>query len=291
MLKHWPCKLAICVSALTLPALAPRPGSAGDAETAAAAGTVSLAVSPAVVQWDLQRGRRNAHAIRLANLSEEALQVVAELRGWRLDEAGGVEDFEPEPGTFAAQVKAVPQRVSLVPNGHRTVRLWLEDGAALDDGEHRALLLLRGSDPSGDERIRLDLAVYAQLGEVRFDVTMESARWRLCDGSLATTFNVVNRGNRHLRMVGWLRVTGADGIVQRFPLPRSPVLPGETRSLISSQAWSGPMPTEVAMEGNLGPVVLDGMVVEARADGPCAEHATPLDSADVSNTSQRQRTP
>lgn len=288
---HLPYRFAIRVSVLTVLAFGPAPGTASESTTADEVGAPSLAVSPAVVQWVLHRRSRNGHAIRLANMSDESLEVVAELRGWRLDEAGAVEDFQPDPETFAATVRAVPESLRLDPNERRTVRLWLEGGAALDDGEHRALLVLRGQNASGEERIRLDLAIYAQLGEMRFDATLESARWRLRDGELTATFNVINRGNHHVRMDGWLRVIDAEGVVERFVLPRSPVLPGETRTLTSSQPWPGPTPAEVGMEGTLGQQLLDDLAIEAHSDEPCGQGATPLDSAHVIEPRQRQRTP
>lgn len=235
--------LMLVLAAAVVRAGSPRPDEASEDRP------VDLVVLPAVIEWTLPDSGRSNTMVRVGNLGREPLRIDARIGGWAFDDDDSVQPLAPDPDALSGQLEVHPAHFEILPGRHRALRLWLAEPEALPHGEHRALLQLRAR---GATHANLDLAVYAYRGIPVVRAQLQRAWWRWCDSRLDAGFEIVNDGERHVRLDGWLVVTAVDGAAHRELLPRTPVLPGTTQTLVMRLPWASGAPSRAMVEGQLG---------------------------------------
>lgn len=238
----------VAILLLVLAAAIVRAGSASPGD-AAEDSPVDLAVLPAVIEWVLPDSGRSNTSVRVGNLGREPLRIDARISGWAFADDGSVRPLAPDPDVLSGRMEVHPARLEIPPGRYRTLRLWLTEPEALPHGEHRALLQLRAR---GTTHTNLDLAVYAYRGTPVVRAKLRRAWWRWCEGQLEAGFEIVNDGERHVRLDGWLAIEAVGGAMHRELLPRTPVLPGTTQTLVIRLPWASGAPSRAAIEGQLG---------------------------------------
>lgn len=129
--------------------------------------------------------------------------------------------------------------VSLPGGGAIRYRFEVQVPKDAPDGECRFGILIAGDEPavtqSGGVRLpvvgRIGIIVYVAIGEGRPNIQIFGPDAVMLNGRKVPALRVLNEGNVHARMSGFLSGKDADGRKYDFTPSDLPILPGETREV------------------------------------------------------------
>ena len=216
-----------------------------------------IGISPRILDVVLDQDGAS-HSFRLFNLSKQPYRVRVSVVNWSVDENNQTQPIPPEPSSLDQWMIVNPLNFTIPPGESQTVRVGFRPQSALPEGEYRALVYFDQVLPEDDDperaqvrsRFRLGAAVYAHVGEVRPQASVDAIQINGDEVSVQIT----NSGNTHVRLDGqWTlwpaaiypgpdathQVTALgtekevlpEGVISAGWLPRAPVLPGFTRTV------------------------------------------------------------
>lgn len=229
--------------------------AAAVAAVLAAPAAAQIGVSPPRLELTLADGRASG-ALRLFNFGAEPVEVQTTAHSWDLDESNEVRIVAPTEQSLDGWLIVNPLRFTIEPGRAQTVRLAVRARVEPTPGEHRAILYFEqlnaqrpGNQATFTVSFRLGVAVYAYAEPVVRQARVEEVR----AGPSAMELDISSSGNAHVRADGAYAVWRAeawpgadlavmpgtgedavvpDGVVAAGSLPRTPVLPGTTRTLV-----------------------------------------------------------
>ncbi len=229
-----------------------------------------MAVSPSRFELDLDSGP-GAQAVRVSNLGQKAIAVEVRVLNWDLDEENRVRALPPEEQSLDQWMVINPLRFTVPAQGSQTVRFAIRPRVLPEPGEHRAMIFFEQvgqEESSGFEvRVRMGVAVYAQIGEARREGRLEEIEV----DDQGAGLRIASEGNACVRLAGEWALWPVDsfpgagkvllspegdpppGAVAAGSLPGTPVLPGTRRSVVAR--WpEPPAPGRYVLElkGQLG---------------------------------------
>lgn len=216
-----------------------------------------IGISPRTLDVVLDKDGRS-HSFKLFNLTDKPFRVSVSVANWTFDQENKVQIIPPTPESLDQWMVINPLKFEIPAGESQTIRVGFRPQQELMEGEYRALVYF-DQELSPDEkpevkqlrsRLRIGAAVYAHVGEVRPAAQLENVR---IEGD-EVALDIANHGNTHVRLDGqwsvWSAMTypGAEtttqivglgregavlptGVVSADYLPRTPVLPGERRTL------------------------------------------------------------
>lgn len=202
------------------------------------------------------------HAYRLHNLGRHDTRVRIRVSNFGTNDDNHVVLLPPSESSLDRWLVINPLTVDLPAGETRAVRFSIRPPRPLTSGEHRVAVIFE-EDPIEREleaedgmmalraRFRITSAVYASVGAVERSGRIEHLG--LSEDQLRLTISAT--GNGHVRVSGRYRVEPlvADGVdAIEGDLPRTPVLPGDTRTLIVALPNVPPGRYQVLLDGKLG---------------------------------------
>jgi hypothetical protein len=205
----------------------------------------AVATSPPRFEMALKAGEKTRQVLEIMNSDTAPLTLLVRTADWSLTPDGAAQFYdELRPGSCRPWV-AIERREVTVP-ARQTYRFRFEITAPADvpAGECRFAIMLEGKDatPVGNSPPitgRVGVIVYAAIAGAAPELRITSARMTQDAGEPAAVLNVVNAGNAHGRVQGFLNATDATGRVFEATPSNNPVLPGETRPVIVRFAARG----------------------------------------------------
>jgi len=216
-----------------------------------------VGISPRTLDVVLDEDGRS-HSFRLFNLGKQTYQVKVSVTNWTMDENSEVQLIPSTAESLDQWMIVNPLSFDIPPGESQTVRVGFRPQMALPQGEYRALVYFEQQLPPDDKPdtkqlrslFRLGAAVYVHVGEV---VALANIDQVNIVGDQAQV-SITNLGNTHVRLDGQWSAWRADaypgaaithqipglgkndillpeGVVSAGWLPRTPVLPGHTRTL------------------------------------------------------------
>lgn len=221
MLRHL--ALSALLLALVLPA------------TAAAQG-FSAHVLPPRFEDAAQPGTTYRNVIEIQNTSPEAVRFGVRSADWDLDDEGGVHfDYALAPDSCRPWVGLEAREIRLDPNGRKRLRFEVAVPPGTPARQCRFAIMIEG-DP---QKTEAGLAVAGRIGVIVYlDIAGASANLRVAQARVVNVqgrelpvLTVVNEGNAHGRLEGFL--DSRDGNGRRWTLApaNDPILPGRQRDI------------------------------------------------------------
>ena len=172
----------------------------------------SLAIHPAYVEFDLDRGRPS-EILTVTNLLDEEARYRAKVLHFYYTKEGGVEQVPPDEHSLAQWTKLNPREFTLPARGSRVIRLSVIPPKNLAPGEYWAAIEfqpLEGrvskSDDGEGRSVRLEVVasimvpLVGQAGELRYGASLEGLEaWRTETGVRRHSPSTVSSASRESR--------------------------------------------------------------------------------------------
>ena len=241
-----------------------------------------IGVSPSMLELSIGSEPVN-ESLRLFNLKKTPTNVKVEVYNWTLDENNEVKLLPPTEQSLDQWMLINPTAFTLEPGKSQVVRLSVRPPVKPDPGEHRALIYFieepMEKNVADEEKkpvevlFKLGVGVYANANPVKRSSTLKTLSLDKSDNTLKAA--IINSGNVHTRLTGGYSIWKKDdfpgiqnaekyvknedadknpeGLVASGQLNQTPVLPGNTRTIIT-QLPSLPKSGSyiVAVSGELG---------------------------------------
>ncbi|MCG8344468.1 MAG: molecular chaperone [Chlorobiales bacterium] len=240
-----------------------------------------IGVSPSMLELSIGSKPVN-ESLRIFNLKKTPTKVKVDVYNWTLDENNEVKLLPPTEQSLDQWMLINPTSFVLKPGESQVVRLSIRPTVKPAPGEHRALIYFTeeriDDTPAKAETpvevlFKLGVGVYANADPTRHSSVLKTLSFDKRDNSLKASIS--NSGNVHTRLTGTYSIwkKGAfpgtesaekyllgesakkapDGLVAAGQLNQTPVLPGNTRTIVT-QLPSLPAPGSyiVAVSGKLG---------------------------------------
>lgn len=240
-----------------------------------------IGVSPSMLELSIGSKPVN-ESLRIFNLKKTPTKVKVDVYNWTLDENNEVKLLPPTEQSLDQWMLINPTSFVLKPGESQVVRLSIRPTVKPAPGEHRALIYFTeeriDDTPAKAETpvevlFKLGVGVYANADPTRHSSILKTLSFDKRENSLKASIS--NSGNVHTRLTGTYSIwkKGAfpgtenaekyllgesakkapDGLVAAGQLNQTPVLPGNTRTIVT-QLPSLPAPGSyiVAVSGKLG---------------------------------------
>ena len=243
-----------------------------------------FAVSPP--RFMLEIGSRPVGgAIRLYNISNRPVQVVASASHFDLDSQNRVRVIPPTAQSLDQWLVYNPTRMRIEPGKEQVVRFSIRPKAKPAPGEHRAMLFFtedlgqRASAGGVQVKFRVGVAIYGMAAPVKSIGRLHSASLSRSGRQMELVLDVQSTGNAHVRLNGQYTLWRArdypgldsvgvfnvsekgwnapDGVVAGGPLPSLPVLGGTRRTIRTSFARPPAGRYRLAIKGLLADTNID----------------------------------
>ncbi len=225
----------------------------------------SVEMTPARLELKADPGKTVRASVRLRTrgLATQKVEIAKGHFGLTEDLTPVFDHPKDAPQSAASWLTLSQTAFSINPNQEKLLRLEFRVPAGTFPGCYRAAVFIAPPPPEGKEkkqgavmmlRGRLALLIYLTVGGARPNGVIKAWEWRPPQPGkpLAPSFQVVNQGNAHLRLLGIARVTGPDGRKYETAVPGVPVLPGQSAWVSLEFTESGPVPgSPVSIEASL----------------------------------------
>ncbi len=215
----------------------------------------SLEMTPARLELKADPGKTIRASVRLRTRGNATQKVeIAKGHFGLTDDLTPVfDDPKDAPYSAAAWLTLSQTGFSINPNQDKLLRLEFRVPAGTPPGDSRAAVFIAPPPPETKEkkpgavmvlRGRLAFLVYLTVGGAKPNGVIKAWEWRPSQPGkpLAPSFQVVNQGTAHLRLLGIARVAGPDGKKYEAIVPAVPVLPGQTAWVHLEFTEAGPPP-------------------------------------------------
>ncbi len=226
--------------------------------TANAQAAGDLLIAPTRVILDGRRGTE----VFLNNIGNEeaTYRITLELR--RMNDDGKLDDVDLGQATDTEKtalsvIRYAPRRVTLLPNQPQAIRIGMQPGDAMSDGEYRAHLLFRAipkatpveaiESGSNDLKIQLipiygiSIPIIVRKGNLQATAAMSNVRMRAENEGPMLEFDLSRQGDKSV--FGEIHVT-KPGVSEPLSVAKGIAIYPE----IASRKVSLPIPPEVAMK-------------------------------------------
>jgi P pilus assembly chaperone PapD len=222
---------------------------------------IDIGVSPPRMELDIKTKQTRSNSIEITNMSDKPAELKAYVRNWTMDEKNQVEDSPSEEQSLDQWIVFTPSRFTIPARSTQTVRFAIRPRVKPNAGEYRAVIYLeeiaRNNPDAGtiNTRGRVGVVVYAYAGEIKRVGTVNSVKVETKPKVIKAVFDVSNKGNAHIRMLGQYAIWRAgnypgakatqpiDGagsskaklpgnVVQAGIIELPPVLPNNRRQLV-----------------------------------------------------------
>jgi len=240
-----------------------------------------VAVSPA--RLELKIGKKPANSsLKLFNLADEPVTIVATVHNWDLDDNNRVRIVEPTSQSLDQWMIINPVKFTIPAHSFQTIRLSIRPNVEPADGEHRGLiyftqLLPKNNKVSGGIRakFRIGVIVYGLAGNIIRAGELESISFQK-EGDIGKIMvDVTSTGNAGIRLQGDYAIWKRSSFKGRKKVSKSifksrhkpkeaievgnltilPVLPGTRRTLITTfKLPKEPGDYVLVVRGNLGKI-------------------------------------
>jgi len=219
-----------------------------------------VAVSPA--RLELKIGKKPANSsLKLFNLADEPVTIVATVHNWDLDDNNRVRIVEPTPQSLDQWMIINPVKFTIPPHSFQTIRLSIRPNVEPIDGEHRGLIYFTQLLPEPDKvkggihaQFRIGVIVYGLAGNIVRSGKLGSITFQKERDKGKIMVEVTSTGNAGIRVKGeysiWKRAsfTGIKKVskslfrnhhkphepIEAGNLTILPVLPGTHRTLVTT---------------------------------------------------------
>lgn len=212
----------------------------------AQAAPFEIAVAPSRFELTAKSGERLGQSLDVHNLGSTATAVSLRTLDWTYSPEGQI-TYHDEllPGSCRPWV-ALERRTLNVPGQSKSsFRFQITPPADAPRGECRFMIAIEGAEPSQQTIIRsggaslslpvtgrIAVAVYVMLGGAAPKLELQQVTLSDVGGKRTPTVSVTNTGDAHGRLEGALDAKDAKGQVFSLAVEGTPVLPGQTRTLV-----------------------------------------------------------
>jgi fimbrial chaperone protein len=207
------------------------------AQPASAAGFAVL-ITPPRFELRAQPGEVLRQVLEVTNAADATARLAVQTAEWRFSEDGSVVFTNPLAEDSCRPWVALEAReVELGPNGRRRLRFEVAVPADTESRECRFAIMFEG-EPEAVGALALPVAgrigiiVYVAVGSARPQLELVDGRVVEFEGQRLPALTVSNTGNAHTRLGGFVSGRDAAGQSLVFTPQSSPVLPGDTRTIV-----------------------------------------------------------
>jgi fimbrial chaperone protein len=221
------------------------------AQHALAAGFAVL-ITPPRFELRAQPGEVLRQVLEITNASDATTRLAVQTAEWNFGEDGAVVFSNPLAEDSCRPWTALEAReLELGPNGRRRFRFEVAVPADAATRECRFAITFEGEpDAVGPLALpvagRIGIVVYVAVGDAQARLELREAVVVDSEGGKLPALTVVNAGNAHTRLGGFLSGRDESGQSLVF-IPQSlPVLPGQTRTIVLQlQSPEGEAPPDI----------------------------------------------
>ncbi len=239
-----------------------------------------IGVAPSMLELSIGSKPVN-ESLRLFNLKKTTTKVNVEVYNWTLDENNEVKLLPPDEQSLDQWMLINPMSFTLEPGKSQVVRFSVRPPVKPAPGEHRAIIYFTEEPVEGEAEqedkpveilFKLGVGIYAYADEIQRASSMPA--FRFDNKALTIKAPITNNGNVHTRLKGtysiWKKayfpgfndidkyLTGDDrekapeGLIATGQLNQTPVLPGNTRTIVTQlPELKGPGSYVIAVSGTL----------------------------------------
>lgn len=209
-----------------------------------------------------QPGTTYRNVIEIQNTSPEPVRFGVRSADWDLDEQGSVHfDYALAEGSCRPWLGLEAREIRLEPQGRKRFRFEVAVPPGTPAKQCRFAIMIEGDPQKTDGGV----AVAGRIGVIVYlDIAGASARLRVADARVATiqgqtlpVLKVINEGNAHGRLEGFLDGRDAKGRRWTLAPANDPILPGRQRDIVlfpigeTEDAEAPPIAWPIRLEGKL----------------------------------------
>ena len=210
-------------------------------------------MSPARFEIKVSQGQVSRHILEIGNDADVPDEFSVSTTDWALSPDGGVSFFEElKPGSCRPWVRIERRSLRLLSKSRRKFRFEIHVPPDAKPQECRFAIMIEKADPSrqllelGNIQFpvlgRIGVIAYVMVGDVAPRISFVSLALQDVRGRKLPVAVLKNDGSAHGRAEGILEGEDSTGSTFEFSVPSSPVLPGETRSVVLTPVDSGGAP-------------------------------------------------
>ncbi len=244
------------------------------------AAAFEMSVSPSRVEVAGKSGTRIGQSLQLTNVGNQPTEVAVRTLDWGFSPEGNITFYdELREGSCRTWVTLERRMVRLAPQASLPFRFQVDIPPGAPRGECRFMMAIEGVEPSYRAQLqsggaslslpvngRIAVAVYVAVNGAEPKLEYRGIGVQDKDGQRVPVITMTNTGDAHGRLDGSLDTKDAQGLRFELVPDGSPIMPGQTRTLVLSPRTTQqrrtitpafPLKTEGQLDWDLGSFKVD----------------------------------
>ena len=167
-------------------------------------------IRPSRFELFLKSRQRNIETIKIKNMGEKTLKLVATAKDWDIDSKGDLKlkEGETTPRSASNWIRFNPKKIKVEPGKTQFVRFSITVPPNVEPGEYRTTILLTAqkkfTSPKAQIQIQPQFAtlVYTNIPEVIRKGEIKGVKIEVDKKNYYAKGNIYSKGNAHLRITG-----------------------------------------------------------------------------------------
>ena len=192
-------------------------------------------IKPSRFEILLNPRQRNIQTIRIDNMGEKPLKLIATTKDWNMDSKGDLNLMEPASTARSASnwLRFNPKKINIEPGQSQLIRFSVTAPPDNQSGEYRTAILITAQEEVTTSSARVKIQpqfatlVYLNIPEVIRKGEIKDVKIKANEEKYSFKGNVYSQGNAHLRMTGEYILKNSAGMkIHTGKLRKKVILPG-----------------------------------------------------------------